>query len=180
MPTPARSNCTATHRNGRSKEQSIQALFSERFEAELQKLATGLHKKGTVKRYEKVLERLGRLKQKYARAAQYYDVTVEHDETRNHATGLRWARNNRPPTTPCQGSTACAPIRTHGMSRPSGTPIRCSPISRPSFAAYRQNLGYDPFFSTTPSAEARISLSRCSLIIWRTPLAFNSRPAGFI
>ncbi|MGC1952187.1 MAG: transposase, partial [Gammaproteobacteria bacterium] len=46
-----------------------------------------------MKRYEKVLERLGRLKQKYARAAQYYDVTVEHDETRNHATALRWARN---------------------------------------------------------------------------------------
>ncbi|MFZ0256049.1 MAG: IS1634 family transposase, partial [Gammaproteobacteria bacterium] len=75
------------------KEQGIQALFSERFEAELQKLATGLHQKGTVKRYEKVLERLGRLKQKYARVAQHYDVTVEHDETRNHATALRWARN---------------------------------------------------------------------------------------
>jgi transposase len=75
------------------KEQSIQALFSERFEAELQKLATGLHKKGTVKRYEKILERLGRLKQKYARVAQHYDVTVEHDETCNQATALCWARN---------------------------------------------------------------------------------------
>ncbi|MGF1613378.1 MAG: transposase [Gammaproteobacteria bacterium] len=59
----------------------------------MEKLAAGLNKKGTVKRYEKVLERLGRLKQKYARAAQYYDVTVEHDETHNQATALRWARN---------------------------------------------------------------------------------------
>ncbi|MFZ0258199.1 MAG: transposase [Gammaproteobacteria bacterium] len=83
--------CPSSQRE--KKEQSIQALFSERFEAELQQLATGLHKKGTVKRYEKVLERLGRLKQKYARAAQYYDVTVEHDETRNQATAIRWARN---------------------------------------------------------------------------------------
>lgn len=76
------------------KAQSIEALFSERFEAELQKLASGLHKKGTVKRYDKVLERVGRLKQKYARAAQYYEVSVEHDEARDQATALHWARNN--------------------------------------------------------------------------------------
>lgn len=66
--------CPSSQRE--KKEQGIQALFSERFEAELEKLAAGLSKKGTVKRYAKVLERFGRLKQKYARAAQYYDVTV--------------------------------------------------------------------------------------------------------
>jgi hypothetical protein len=75
------------------KDQSIQALFSERFEAELEQLAASLHQKGTVKRYDKVLERVGRLKQRYARAAQYYDVTVEHDEVRGQATALHWARN---------------------------------------------------------------------------------------
>jgi transposase len=74
------------------KAQGIQALFSERFEAELAKLAAGLAKKGTVKRYDKVLERLGRLKQKYARAAQHYDVTVEHDEARKRAIALHWTR----------------------------------------------------------------------------------------
>ena len=41
----------------------------------------------------KVLERLGRVKQKYARAAQYDDVSVEHDEAREPATALQWARN---------------------------------------------------------------------------------------
>lgn len=75
------------------KAQRIHARFSERFEAELEKLAAGLGKKGTVKRYAKVLERLGRLKQKYARAAQYYDVTVAHDEKRDQATAIRWVRN---------------------------------------------------------------------------------------
>nr|MBS0020894.1 IS1634 family transposase [Gammaproteobacteria bacterium] len=74
------------------KEQGIQALFGERYEAELAKLAAGLAKKGTVKRYDKVLERLGRLKQKYARVAQHYDITVEHDEARERATALHWAR----------------------------------------------------------------------------------------
>lgn len=73
------------------KEQGIQQLFAKRFEATVQKLADGLHKKGTVKRYDKVLERIGRLKQKYARAAQYYDITVAHDETQ--ATAIHWKRN---------------------------------------------------------------------------------------
>ena len=61
------------------KERAIANLFAQRFEAALAKLAEGLHQKGTVKRYDKVLERLGRLREKYARAAQYYEVTVEHD-----------------------------------------------------------------------------------------------------
>ncbi len=75
-----------------NKERGIQELFAQRFEAALEKLASGLHKKGTVKRYDKVLERLGGLKHKYSRAAQYYEVSVEHDEASGKATALRWQR----------------------------------------------------------------------------------------
>jgi len=74
------------------KEQGIAELFAKRFEAALAKLAEGLHKKGAVKRYDKVLERLGRLREKYARAAQYYDVNVEHDESTGKATAVTWQR----------------------------------------------------------------------------------------
>jgi transposase len=74
------------------KEQGIAALFAKRFEAALEKLAEGLHKKGTVKRYEKVLERLGRLREKYARAAQYYEVSVEQDPASGKATAITWQR----------------------------------------------------------------------------------------
>ncbi len=74
------------------KEQGIAELFTKRFEAALAKLAEGLHKKGCTKRYDKVLERLGRLREKYARAAQYYDVTVDHDEVSGKATAIRWQR----------------------------------------------------------------------------------------
>ena len=58
----------------------------------LAKLAEGLHKKGCTKRYDKVLERLGRLREKYPRAAQYYDVTVDRDEASGKATAIRWTR----------------------------------------------------------------------------------------
>jgi transposase len=75
------------------KEQGIAELFARRFEDALEKLAGGLHKKGTVKRYDKVLERLGRLKEKYSRAAQYYEITVEHDPVSGKATALHWQRH---------------------------------------------------------------------------------------
>jgi transposase len=78
------------------KEQGIQALFTKRFEDALEKLASGLHKKGTVKRYDKVLERVGRLKQKYSRAAQYYEVSVVHDEATGKASAVHWQRNQTP------------------------------------------------------------------------------------
>ena len=45
-----------------------------------------------IKRYEKVLERLGRLKQKYARAAQHYEITIERDEESDIATAIHWQR----------------------------------------------------------------------------------------
>ena len=74
------------------KEQGIQQRFTQRFEAALEKLNSGLYKKRTVKQYEKVLERIGRLKEKYASAAQYYDIVVTHDETTGKATAIEWTR----------------------------------------------------------------------------------------
>ncbi len=74
------------------KEHGIAELFAKRFEAALEKLAEGLHKKGAVKRYEKVLERLGRLRQKYSRAAQYYEISVEQDPASGKATAIHWQR----------------------------------------------------------------------------------------
>jgi transposase len=82
--------CHSTQRE--QKERGIAERFAQRFEAELQKLADGLHKPRTVKRYEKVFERIGRLKQKYPRAAQYYEITVEQDEDGPNAKAIRWQR----------------------------------------------------------------------------------------
>jgi transposase len=78
------------------KEQAMQDRVAERFEAALQALSDGLHKKGTTKRYEKVLERLGRMKEKYARAAQHYDITVTADPDSDKASSLTWQRLEKP------------------------------------------------------------------------------------
>ena len=77
------------------KEQAMQDKFSERFESALQSLSEGLTKKGTTKRYDKILERIGRLKEKYRRVAQHYVITVEHDDTRDKATAIHWVREEK-------------------------------------------------------------------------------------
>ena len=74
------------------KEQAIQDRFAEKYETALHSLNNGLSKKGTTKKYTKVLERLGRLKEKYARAAQHYDVMVMPDNESEQAVSIHWER----------------------------------------------------------------------------------------
>ena len=74
------------------KERAMQGRFSERLEAALHYLADGLAKKRRVKQYDKVLIRIGRLKQRYASAARYYDIGVEKDQASGQATAITWSR----------------------------------------------------------------------------------------
>ena len=77
----------------RSKEASMHSRFSERFEADLKYAKESLHKKRGTKRYPKVLERIGRLKQKHARIAYLYDVSIE--EKNGIVSDISWKVNNR-------------------------------------------------------------------------------------
>jgi len=109
------------------KEQGIDELFAKRLEAALERLANGLHKKRTVKQYDKVLERVGRLKQQYARAARSTMRSVS-SPMRAAATRPRLCTGAarealRTPTPAC---TACAPPKSNGMRRHCGRPTRCS------------------------------------------------------
>ena len=71
-----------------AKEQAIKTRFQERFEEDLKQVATSLLKKGGVKRYDKVLMRIGRLREKYALIAHYYTIEVtQHDGL---ATAITW------------------------------------------------------------------------------------------
>lgn len=74
------------------KEQAMQDSFAEKYELALSSLHNGLSKKGSTKKYIKVLERIGRLNEKYARAAQHYDVTVTADEAQLNALSIEWRR----------------------------------------------------------------------------------------
>ena len=54
----------------------------------MDKLNAGLHKKGCIKKYDKVLLSLGRLKQKYSRAAKNYRITVNKDKKTGNAVRI--------------------------------------------------------------------------------------------
>ena len=60
-----------------AKDDAILAQQRERFEGELQALHEGLAKKGCTKRFDKVVERLGRLKERYRRVSGQYTLRVE-------------------------------------------------------------------------------------------------------
>jgi len=45
-----------------------------------------------MKRYDKILERIGRLKEKHARVAQHYDVEVTQDPESDKAIAIKWVR----------------------------------------------------------------------------------------
>ena len=58
----------------------MQSRLTQNYEEQLSRLSKSIHKKGCTKRYDKVLERLGRLKEKYKQIARFYHVHVEEKD----------------------------------------------------------------------------------------------------
>lgn len=64
--------------------------FRKRFEDELKKLADGLSKPKGRKKFTKVVERIGRLKEKHKRISGCYEVNAVSSEDRITATAIEW------------------------------------------------------------------------------------------
>jgi len=81
------------HSAGReAKETAMTARFMQGFEAGLQKIADGLLKPRAEKRHDKLLERIGRLKEKSRGASQHYTVALTTDESGKTVTALTWRK----------------------------------------------------------------------------------------
>jgi transposase len=70
------------------KEKSMQSRMEQHFEEELTRIVQSIHKKGGIKNYQKVCERIGRLREKYPRIAHYYAIAVE--EKNGFADKITW------------------------------------------------------------------------------------------
>lgn len=70
------------------KEESMRTRFQERFETDLKYAQESLHKKGGTKNYLKVIERIGRLKQKHLRVAYFYNIKIKEKD--GVATDISW------------------------------------------------------------------------------------------
>jgi hypothetical protein len=62
------------------KEKSMQSRFRQHLEDQLSHIAQSIHKKGCTKNYQKVVDRIGRLKEKYKRIARFYDIKIEEND----------------------------------------------------------------------------------------------------
>ncbi len=89
------------------KERAIGTRFSTRFEDALQYLNDGLSIKRRLKKYDKVIEKIGRLKQQFSKAAKLYTVSVEKDEKSGNANKITWQRKPAPDTTDSYPGVYC-------------------------------------------------------------------------
>ena len=74
------------------KEESIKTKFQQRFEAELLKARKALHLRNGTKRYDKVVERIGRLKERFKLVSHHYNVSIEQDTETDKAKNITWSR----------------------------------------------------------------------------------------
>ena len=75
------------------KETGIRNRFEQRFEEELMKVHQALAKKHGTKNYDKVIEKIGRLKERYRRITNRYEITVAKDN--NLATSVSWVQKQK-------------------------------------------------------------------------------------
>lgn len=104
--------CHSTQRE--KKDRAIRSRFAQRFEDALARLNEGLGKKGTIKRYDKIIERIGRLKQKNTRVASDYDIDVIGDENKDKALRIKWHRKRDAMQRDSQAGVYC--LRTNQTS----------------------------------------------------------------
>jgi transposase len=88
--------CHSTQKE--EKERSMTQQVSKRFEEALLHLHEGLSKKKRLKKYDKVIEKIGRLKQQFSKAAKSYKITVQKDEKTGNASKITWEQKSVPGT----------------------------------------------------------------------------------
>lgn len=74
----------------RATAMQMKKLFQQRFEADLTNLRASLSKKKGRKKYAKVLERIGRLKEKHSRISGCYEITLQTSEDGKVVTDVQW------------------------------------------------------------------------------------------
>ena len=89
------------------KDRAIDAAKAAGFEAVLLKLVAGLSKPRGTKDVAKIMERLGRAKQRFARAAQHYQVEVTKDDTGTQVRDITWTKRIKPGTAAMHPGVYC-------------------------------------------------------------------------
>lgn len=86
--------CHSTARE--QKDRAIDAAKAAGFEAVLLKLVAGLSKPRGTKDVAKIMERIGRARQRFLRAAQHYQLEVTKDDTGTLVRAITWSKRIKP------------------------------------------------------------------------------------
>lgn len=129
------------------KEQAIRNLFHIRLEEALDKLQAGLGKSGTIKKYDKVLERIGRLREKHSRVAQDYTIKVVADKDKKTAIAIEWKREPKSDQKDQNSGVYCLRTNIKDWSEDKlwATYIRLTEIEA-TFKSLKTDLGLRPIF----------------------------------
>lgn len=77
-----------------AKEKSMRQRMDKHLEAQLISLKEGIHTKGRTKDCDKLLQKIGRLKEKHAPSAQYFSIELQRDKD-GKATDIIWKANEK-------------------------------------------------------------------------------------
>jgi len=75
------------------KSNELSSKYVERFKDGLLKLSKGLNKKGCTKKYDKIQQKIGRLKEKYSKVSYQFNIDVQQDKQKNIATKITWTHD---------------------------------------------------------------------------------------
>ena len=117
------------------------------FEAVLVKLQAGLSKPRGTKDLAKIMERLGRAKQRYSRAAQHYQVEVASDATGTQVSAITWSKRVKPGSAAAHPGVYC--LRTTLVEQDNATLWRTYTMLtnlESVFRSLKTDLGLRPVF----------------------------------
>ena len=129
------------------KDRAIDDTKAAGFEAVLAKLQTSLSKPRGTKEVAKIMERLGRAKQRYARAAQHYEIDVAKDKTGLLVQAITWTKKVKPGTAAMHPGVYC--LRTTLVKLDNATLWRtCTMLTNLEsvFRSLKTDLGLRPVF----------------------------------
>ena len=129
------------------KDRAIDAAKTAGFEAVLLKLQAGLNKPRGAKDVATIMERLGRAKQRYARAAQHYVVEVTKDASGTLVSAITWTRRVKPGSAAAHPGVYC--LRTTLVEQDNATLWRTYAMLtnlESMFRSLKTDLGLRPVF----------------------------------
>ena len=153
------------------KEKSMRSLKEKRLEEDLRTASNAISKKGGTKCYEKVMERIGRIKEKHKSIAKYYKIEVKPDESKSKAMEINWEVDENGLENRFQGGYL---LKAYGLDWSSeklwSTYIMLTKVEE-SFRCLKTDLGLRPIFhQVTRRVEGHLFLTVIAYHVMHTIL----------